>query len=49
MWLWWWWCCCCIAAVDHKHIYNGPSQATIKHEVNEVEKSLSISYIVVSK
>ena len=33
----------------HVHIYNGSSQATIKHEVNEVERSLFISYIVVSK
>ena len=31
------------------YIYNGPSQALIKHEVNEVERSLLISFIVVSK
>ena len=35
--------------LGHIDIYNGSSQAAIKHEVNEVERSLFISYIVVSK
>ena len=33
----------------HIHIYNGPSQAIINHEVIEVERFLFINYIVVSK